>query len=330
MTLTILLLLLGVALGLLLSGLVSGAETGLFGLNRVRLRVRSDQADPAARRLSDLVDRQEDVLITLLLGNTLADYIATACLAECLLRLAVHPARVELYTVLLLTPLVLVFGGVIPKDLFQREGDRLMYPLALPLHIAVRAARATGLVLALRKITGAFVMRLDPLAGDQEQLHPRSHALQLIQEGAVRGGLSSTQRDIMDRVVNLAQVRCSHVMIPMARAAHVPLSLSHDDFLRIARMAHFSRLPVHDGDPRRVIGVVNVYDVLTDEQRQPISAHMRPAVRLPAAESVPVALLRLQQARQAMAVVTDRSGNCVGILTVKDLVEEVVGEIAVW
>ncbi|MFO0837320.1 MAG: CNNM domain-containing protein [Phycisphaerae bacterium] len=330
MTLTICLSVAGILLGIATSALVSGSETGLFGLNRVRLRVFSEQGRRAAQRLASLVDRQDDVLITLLLLNTVADYIATASLAEWLQSSSFSAGLTELYTVLILTPLMLVFGGIIPKDWFQREGDRLMYPLALPLAILVRGARATGLVWLLRNITGLVMRRFDPLALARGEIHPRSHALQLIEEGAVRGGLSAMQRDIIDRIVNLAQVRCGGVMIPLARAAHVPVSISRDDFLRIARMAHFSRLPVHDGDPRRVIGVVNVYDVLTDEQHQPISTHMRPAVRLSAGDSVPVALLRLQQARQAMAAVTDRAGNCVGILTLKDLVEEIVGELEVW
>jgi CBS domain containing-hemolysin-like protein len=138
------------------------------------------------------------------------------------------------------------------------------------------------------------------------------------------------QRDLMDRVMNISRTAVSAVMIPRERAAMVAQTIGRDDFLRIARMAHFSRLPVHDGNPRHVIGVVDVYDIFTDPERQPLQAHVRPPCRLAAATSVAAALLRMQQAHQAMAIVEDARGNCVGILTLKDLAEEIIGDIEAW
>jgi putative hemolysin len=119
-------------------------------------------------------------------------------------------------------------------------------------------------------------------------------------------------------------------MIPRQRIAAAPLHLPRDEFLRIARMAHFSRLPVYRDDARRIVGIVNVYDVLTDRDRQPVAAHVRPPLVFSPQVSVAAALPRMQRARQAMAIVEDGAGHCLGILTVKDLVEEIVGELEAW
>ena len=77
-------------------------------------------------------------------------------------------------------------------------------------------------------------------------------------------------------------------------------------------------------------GVVNAYDVLTDEQQRPVSEHARAAIELRSDEPVSAALVKMQSARQAMAIVVDRSGECLGVLTIKDLVEEIVGDLAAW
>lgn len=327
-----LLLALGLGFGLLLSSTCSGLETGVFSLNRVRLRVRAESGDRRAVRLQGVMSRTEDAFIALLLGNTVADYVSTVCLTSLLMLAAVSPALTEVYTTLILTPLVLVFGGIIPKDWFRRECERLMYLLAVPLYVGVLAARGTGLVFVLRGLSTRLNRWIDPQHALRREAEPRTrtHMLQMLEEGAVSGGLSHMQRDLIARVMNTSQVRVAAVMIQRARAATVPIDIPREEFLRIARMAHFSRLPVWRGDPKRMVGFVAVFDVLTDEQKLPIAAHLREAVVLSPDERVPAALQRMQTARKPMAIVEDRQGNCLGILTVKDLVEEIVGDLEAW
>lgn len=325
------LLILGLVAALLLSGISSGSETGLYCLNRVRLRVAAERGDAASRRLEDLLRRPEDLVILALLGTNIADYLATACVAALLLRAAVSAGMTEFYATAISTPLILVFGGIIPKDWFRRESNRLMARLSGVLWLALRAARATGIVALLRGVTHLVYRGVGPSSGTPvSEFLPRTHTLHLLREGAARGGLTPVQRDLIERVLNLSGIRAADVMIPLSRAATVPHDIPRDDFLRIARMAHFSRLPVYRGQPRRIVGVVNVYDVLTDPQRRPILTHARPPVTLTEPTPVPEALLQLQRTRQSMAVVVDRAGLCVGILTLKDLVEEIVGDLEVW
>jgi len=325
------LLLAGLLFAIVLSALASGVETGVYCLDRVRLRVACEQRDPAALRLEPLVRRPEDMVISALLGTNVADYVVTACVAALLLRAAVGEGLAELYATAIVTPLLLVFGGIIPKDWFRRESNHLMARLSGVLWLWLRLVRVTGLAAVLRALSRAVLRRLDPGRAEAETaLLPRAQTLHLLREGAARGGLTHLQRDLIERVLNLSSVRVSEVMIPRSRAALVPLDVARDDFLRVARMAHFSRLPTYRSDPRYIVGVVNVHDVLTDRDGKPVAEHMRPPVTLAEYVSVSAALLKLQGARQTMAIVLDRSDHCVGILTLKDLVEEIVGDLEVW
>lgn len=329
MTTALLLCLAVAALGA--SCIISASETGVYVLNRVKLRVRESRGDAAARRLAAVMQKPEDLVIAILLGNTLADFACTTAVTLLLTQPGLELPG-ELLTTVIMTPLVLIFGGIIPKDWFQREADRWMYALSLPIYLAVRIGTGIGAIPLLRGATRLIVRWITGSAGRADDaLLPRIAVRRLIHEGAARGGLSVFQRDIIDRVMNISQVRVADVMIPRARAAIISADISRDDFLRIARMAHFSRMPVHAaGDPRRIVGIVNVFDVLSDPSPQPISHYFQPAIAIRDTEPVPTALVRLQSARRVMGIAVDAQGHCVGLFTMKDLAEEVVGELEVW
>lgn len=324
-------LLICAALSVALSGLFSGAETGIYCLNRVRLRLRGGRKDRAAARVEKLMNRRDELIITTLVGTTIADYLASVCIAALLLRAAVPDARTELYTTLILSPLIFVFGNAVPKNWFQRSADRLMYVLSLPLVLSRGLVRLTGLLWLLRKLTRIVLRWVDPAgASRRETILPRSQTLRLLREGAAGGGLTAEQGEMIERVMNLSEIRVGRVMIPRPKAAIIDAEITRDDFLRIARMAHFSRMPAFRQDGRHVLGIVNVYDVLADEEARPIAEHIQPAMTLAPTDTVSAALVRMQAARETMAIVVSRSGTCVGILTVKDLVEEIVGDLAAW
>jgi putative hemolysin len=328
---TVLLLIAAAIAGVVLSAFFSGTETGVYCLNRVRLRVAAEHGEGAARRLERLMRRPEDLVIMSLLGTCVMDYVIAAALSALLL-LTVTEHYAELYATAIATPLIFVFGGILPKDWFRRQSNRLMTRLSWAIEAGVRLARATGLVWLLRSLSSRLIRVVDPEAdaAEGDWLSPRSRTLHLLREGAARGGLTHFQRDLIERVLNLSEVRVRDVMIPRARIAAAPLDLRRDEFLRIARMAHFSRLPAYRDDPRRMVGIVNVYDVLTDRDRRPVAAHVRAPLVLAPQITVAAALLRLQRERHAMAIVADAGGHCIGILTMKDLVEEIVGDLEVW
>lgn len=328
----LMLLLLGVVLLLiLLSGFFSGIETGVWRLNRVRLRVRVEKRDPRALRLARLVERPEEVVIASVLGNNSVDYLFTVTLSMLLAHAGIGASMPELYVTAIGTPVLLVWGSILPKSWFNRQADRLMSALVTPISICVAVARGSGMLWALRALPRAMIRAIDPSrVAEADEPPPRVRVQNLLQEGATQGGLSAFQKDTLQRILEVSHVRLAKVMVPLARAARVPVDIRREDFLRIARMAHFSRLPVHGSDPRKMVGIVSVFDVLADPQQRPVSAHVRPALFLQMSDTVPVALARLQQSRQFMALVTDRQGQCVGLLTMKDLVEEIVGDLEVW
>lgn len=328
--LTTLLLIAGFLLAVMASGLFSGAEMGIYSLNKLRLRMRSDRGERPARRLQPAMEHYEGLVSSTLIGTNIADYVASATITALFLGY-VGPGSAEFYATAIVTPALLVFGNIVPKERFRRHTDQLMYGNSLVLTAWNTLCRWTGFPWLLSRLSRVLLRLVDPLAADaQRPALPRARMLRMLREGLERGDLTPFQRDTFERVMGLSRTRVARVMVPRQRAAMIPDTISREDFLRIARMAHFSRLPVYRRSPRRVIGVVSVFDVLTDPDQRPISEFTRDILELRITDSVPTAMRRLQGAHEMIAVVCDQRGECVGLLTMKDLVEEIVGELDVW
>ncbi len=320
-----------------LSGLFSGSETGLYCLNRMRLRLAAYEKHRSAVRLQRLMLDEPGLLFTTLLGTNIANYLAPACLTVIFLgSISGHSAAqrehlAELYTTLILTPVVFIFGEVVPKNIFQRQADRFMLRISSLLAGAHRLFRATGIV-AFQGRVSAFVMKRlhhQPVAGSA--LHSRLDMYQMLREGAAAGALSRTQVFMLERIHTLKSIRVGSVMVPWSATATISADASQAEIENTIRNTSVSRLPVHRADDRRrIVGIAHLLDLLTAEPGASVFAHVQPPVELPPDMPVIDALATLQRKHRRMAIAVDKWGHCVGIVTVKDLVEEIVGELAAW
>lgn len=313
---------------LLMAGLLAGCEMGLYSLNRLRLRLRAeDPVDGSARRLQLMLGSQQETVLAVLVGQHLSGYLLTVATSEYLNRFSeISADHVELYSAAFLSPLIFVLGDVVPKNWFQADPDRLMYASARVMNWTVIALRATRIPWLLARITGMTVRLLG--GAEQDALSgARGEIVGLLRESAAEGTLSEEQTRIVERVLNLADIHVGMIMVPRRRVAAVRLNADLEDIQRVVREHHYSRLPVIDPRDAEVVGIVNTYDLLNDEAVGSIERQMQSVVRLPASETAAGALVQLQQAAQPMAVVSDPRHGWVGIVTLKDIVEEIFGEL---
>jgi len=204
-----------------------------------------------------------------------------------------------------------------------------MYRSAPLLRATVVFFQFTGILWLLHRITrlGARLAGHD----EREQWHgPRGEVIGLLREGAAEGALTEEQARIVERVMNLSSVPVGSIMVPRRRVAVAPVDASRRLFEQIVRGHDYSRMPVMAQDRKTVIGIVNVYDVLADNRGSGIETWVQAPVVVQARESAASALVQLQRARASMAVVTDPRRGFVGIVTLKDVVEEIFGELPAW
>ena len=322
--------LLGVA-GLVLSGLFAGLETGFYALSRLRLQLRSYQKDAAAQRISGWMERPTSLLTGLLVWQNISNFAASAAITMLLSSQGLGALAQTALSALVISPFMLIFAEVVPKDLFYMHTDSWTYKLAGFLHGALLAITVVPVLPLLYglEIVSTKLLRFGRGAAEAPSGTP--HRVQrLVEESSATGLISDAQQDMIERTLRMAHIDVREVMIPWVRVVAVPAQIGQKGFEAIARRYNVSRLPVLGRNTNDILGVVQVVDVLADEKAFDLRPHLRAPITLLPEQSVRSAITLMQRARQTIGIVVNRQGQAVGLVTIKDLVEELVGELADW
>ena len=325
MTTTMLLTLVTVAvLGLVFSALYSGMETGLYTMSRVKLALRRHEGDTRAVRVGLLLDRPARMLAVVLLGTNIANSAGSSALAWLLEGSGMGDGMVVLVNTLVLVPLILLFGEILPKDLFRQHGDRWCYTFA-PVLVWTRRVLTVCGVVPLVELVGRGAARLFG-STSTVSLSARHRMSDLLKEGAHAGVLSATQTALLDRALALRSGTVATEMIPWSNVQTLPEAASPADLTAVAH-ASWTRLPVVNADGR-VTGALNS---ITKGLRPEASLEdlLEPVARCTPDEGVPDVLTRLRRSGHALGIV-ERNGTPVGLVTAKDLVETLTGELHAW
>ncbi|HYD00648.1 MAG TPA: CNNM domain-containing protein [Phycisphaerales bacterium] len=334
-----------VIVGTLGQSLFAGLEIGLYTVNRVRLRVRSsrkEKPDLAARLLAGEVALLPQVLPALLIGYNVAGAVGSYGLTALLTDRggwAMGQWALLLVNLVVVTPVMFFVADMLPKELFRADADRLMYSAAwvvrgwrlLLLYTGVLPAvmwLSHGLARVLVKRPGS-VGSGESVEGEIEQTRAHIHAL--LKEGANHGVMSEAQLTLVDRAFGLRENDVSDEMIPWSRCHVIQRSWTREAVLAYIQKHPYSRFPVADGS--RLIGVIEHVDIclsgLEGSGGKPVEQLMKPAVRLAASVPVRDAMKRLMSEGERMAVVVE-GGRPIGLVTMKDLVEPLTGELRAW
>ncbi|MCP4837427.1 MAG: DUF21 domain-containing protein [Phycisphaera sp.] len=312
-------------LGVLGSAIFSGLETGLYVVNRVRLAVRASRGDRSAVRLESELEHPDRLLSTLLILNNAANYAGSLGVAAILNSFGLSAAGVVVLNTALVVPVLFVFGETVPKDLFRTRADLWIPRCVGPLRMARRSLTVIGLVPML-SLVDRLVQRL--VGGDPgDRVGPRARMTWFIRESAASGSLTPAQLDLADRALSMRHLAVTSEMTPWRQVVTVRKADLTTDPRAIAGRTMRSRLPVTDGSGR-VIGVVGVQDLLLGREFNDSIDQSMP--RLGPGTPVFVALETLRQARRPMGIVEDSSGRPLGIVTLKDLVEPLLGDLRAW
>ncbi|MBU0718571.1 MAG: DUF21 domain-containing protein [Planctomycetes bacterium] len=317
------------AASLFFSAFFSGAETGLYCVDRVRVHVGAQERRRRAMRLASVLDDEQGALASALVGTNVANYVATASVAYLFAELlGLGAVDSEVYTVVLVTPLLLVLGEVVPKSLFQRHPDRLMMLSSGLLALANRLLRIIGVVWLLKGVAAVVhrAVGLTP-ARDRETV-PRRRIAALLREALAGAPLADDHSELVERVFQLSETPLHRVMVPRNRITSIPAHAGRREVFRAARRTRHARLPVYETNPRHIIGIVRVDELLRSEDWSTVKDCLHPPLTLSPHETVASATARMQAEQRKIAIVTDRSGQMLGLVTLQDLVEEVVGEFA--
>jgi Mg2+/Co2+ transporter CorB len=317
---------------LAVSALFSAAETALTGASRARMHQLERDGDGPARRVNRLLSDQETMIGSVLLGNNLINILASALATEVLTRAIPGALGVAVATGVM-TVLVLVFAEVLPKTLAILRSDDVARWLSAPTLIVVRVAGPVinAIQFVIRKTLGLFgvkmSMEMDVLAAHEEI------------RGAVEyhhseGLVETRDRWMLGGVLDLGELDVSEVMVHRKAIAMIDADLSAREILTAALENAHTRLPLYRDDPENIVGVLHAKDLLqavadADGKIDAVSirAITRPAWFIPETTSLKDQLAAFLKRHNHFALVVDEYGALQGLVTLEDILEEIVGEI---
>lgn len=310
---------------LVLSAFFAGMETGVIAINRLRLRhlVRWNARGAAATQY--FISKTDRLLGTTLVGTNLCHVVASILTAALAARAL--GARWAWVGSVLLTLIVLVGCEYLPKAWFQSHPAQRVLPFAGLLKVFARIFAPVG-----RTLTGLVTLVVRPARDRAAMPRPmvsREELLHLAGEGARSGVLTPHEHRMIHGVFELNVKRVAHIMIPRDHMVCVPASMSADAFLDLARDKVFNRYPVYEDEPKRFVGVVHIFDVLADPEnaRKTVEDFMRPPQFVNGYTSVDHLLPRMRVTKQPMVLVTNERFDVVGLVTLEDVIEEIVGPL---
>jgi CBS domain containing-hemolysin-like protein len=310
---------------LLLEAFFSATEIALISASHRRLRHWAEQKVRGAAQALKLLERPERLLATTLLGSNLSE-ISNTILVTAFLLEALGPSG-EIMAMLLLPPLILILAEIIPKSIGRQHPNRLasrlgpilrviswiMYPLTF-----IFAGVSRGVLL----LTGARQTSKLPFIS-REDLHL------VVAKSGPEVDLERKERIFIHRILQFSLRTVKEVMVPLIRVAAIPDTLIVGQALEEFRSSRFSRLPVYHGRIDNLIGVLHDFDLLGEGgMDSPMRTFMRPVTYVPELKKIDRLLSEMQRQGIHLAAVVDEYGGAVGIVTIEDLLEEIVGEIS--
>ncbi len=309
-----------IVLAVLGSALFAGLETGVVSLNRIRLRVRARRGDAPAARLLQLLQRPERVLSTFLVGNTLCNVGGGALASYWAVQgLRLGETAGSLAATAGMTAIFLVFSELGPKAYFRVRAED-----AVPRFLWF--IRIVTVVLApIEWVSSAFLHLLIGRSG-KSAFVSREELRQLVREARER--LGTGQQRMLESIFDFGHTVAREVMIPLPEVVSLPESASVEELFELVRLRRYTRIPLYRDRVDAIVGLVNVFDVLYDREQAPrVAAYRRDIHIVPETSLVHRILVELQHRRETMALVVNEFGACTGIVTVEDIVEEIMGEL---
>lgn len=330
-------LILLIVLTVIVAGLFAGAETGMYQLSRLRLRLGIEKGKLSFIILGKAVNDSPALLLSILTGANLSYYITTSIVTYMLLSHLQAEHTAALFATLLTAPMLFIFSELIPKNIFFYRADKLMPYIAPVLYGFHKLLTYCGIAPLLGFISRSFTR----LTGTSYFSKTAITALRspyinvILQETHEEDFLSPVQADIINRLVNISNVNIRSVMTPINKVKTVNINSDNPSMINKLKESAHARLLVFDRWPTNILGFINIYDCLSsEEQFSDLRNFIKPVSSLNADTTVLDAINIMQSQNEKIILVTKvshiRPDRAIGIVTMKDLVEELLGELIEW
>ncbi|MGN0346882.1 MAG: HlyC/CorC family transporter [Lachnospiraceae bacterium] len=313
---------------LFLSAFFSSAETAFSTVNRIRMQALADEGNGPANKRAALVikilDMRSRMLSSILIGNNIVNLTASALTT--MIATALGGWAIGIATGLL-TLLIILFGEIVPKTWAMLNNEKIT--LIYAPFVSFLCTILFPIIFLIDKLSNGFlrILRIDP---NQKIVSiTENELLSYVEAGHEEGVIESEEKEIIYNLFDFSDALAKDIMIPRVDIVEVDVNATYDEIREIFRQNMYSRLPVYEESPDNIIGVVNIKDFLfvEDTQNYILRENMREVYYTYEFKKVSDLLNEMREKTAAMTIVLNEYGAAEGMITMEDLLEEIVGEI---
>lgn len=312
---------------LFLSAFFSASEMALTATRSTRMKLLAEEY-PFLEHFVDWVNKDRyQAISAILVGNNLVN-VAASGTATALATSLLHEHGVA-FAVVVMSILIIIFGEVIPKCVAMAKGERLLV-IALPL-VRLFSWFVAPLIWGMEQFARIVSYVTDLDLSLKDSFVTKEEIGQVVKIGEASGAIEESERQMIDGVISFDEIRVSEIMVPRTQMHMIESERTVDDALQFIEKMGNSRVPVFTDTPDHIDGIVLVKDLLAalikGQKNEPVTKFMRTPLFVPETMYVPRLFRIMQNVRMHMAVVVDEYGGTAGLITLEDLLEEIVGEI---
>ncbi len=306
-----------------LSGLFSAIETAYSSANRIRLKNMENDHVAEAGVVLEVLNDFDRFLTTVLIGNNIVN-IASATIGTLLFTNWLGGAKGPTVSTIVITIVVLIFGEILPKSIAKRIPEKFaIKSLGFVRFCEVIFSPLTFIFSNIQKLIGHFVRVNEDEADFQDEL------ITMVDEAEKDGDLEEHESDLISAAIEFNDLDVKDVLTPRVDVVAVDITASMDEIEKMFRYHSFSRLPVYENSIDNIVGVIHEKDFYSQmlHNQWPIRRIIKPVIYTSTNVKISTLLKQLQGAKLHLAVVLDEYGGTEGIITLEDIIEELVGEI---
>ena len=312
---------------LALSAFFSSSETALTTVNKIRMRTLAEAGNTKAKKVLKVTENSPKMLSAILIGNNIVNLSASSLTTSLAIKLFGSVGAGVATGIL--TFLILIFGEVSPKTLATIKTDKIS--LSIAGFISVLMVVLTPVIFIINKLSLGVIFLFGIRQSDAKRVMTEEELRTIVDVGQEDGIIEDEERDMIHNVFDFGDAEAKEVMVPRIDMTFVHVDSTYDDLISIFREDKFTRLPVYDESTDNVIGIVNMKDLLLlkDEDKEHFSIRniMREPYFTYEHKNTANLFLEMRESSISLAIVLDEYGVTAGLITLEDLLEEIVGEI---
>lgn len=304
------------------SAYFSATETAFTSANRIRLKNMANDGNRRARRALELSENYDTLLSTILVGNNIVNIAASSI--GTVLFLQLYPVYGATIATAVITVVVLIFGEISPKSIAKEKAESFAMFSAPILRVFVIILKPVNWIFSYWKKLLSRLFRVNenkPITEDE--------LLTIVEEAETEGGIDEGQSELIQNAISFHDLEAWDVLTPRVDIEAIDIEEDQDVIAELFRKTGFSRLPVYQDDMDNILGVLNQKDFHNYIRGTSISIsqYVKPVIFVAGSMKISELLKRLQAAKTHIAVIIDEYGGTSGLVTMEDIIEELVGEI---